>query len=443
MDMAPVSHGKSIVNVREAFDNVTMDNNAPPPSTLAAQLVGSISASTRSSRPDETAELQRLFAAIEQVKDAPDLLASYQDRVEHNHMLIYVYARVVLEGLKWGEPFANTSQLRTDAMRAIHFLKITVNETPEVLLFVADKGAFLFRGPEPLWIWIFPKILKMLGNELCADLVAPIEAFFGELYLTAARSNSLWPHIPQFLAYLRNNLDGLFARSMRWFRWLTEWKVIQSHLAELPSSTNRDPRLRLQLPQDSFFESLGCDQLRPLQEQCTYSINLVSHALRHVSYLLSLLSVPLVDHPLGVIAPPLFQEAIPWLVDAAMRINVTQNRWPDLTHSFLPRIMHTTIKILDNMKLLVNTDMLVKEKTYILLVHLCVVVLTRRQTAPGFDTTLRIDDKLLSIAIVKISEACLSLMAVCRLVSSQIIPLIEKPISFEKIATNGTDLWVS
>lgn len=211
--MAPTSHGRNLPN-GHGISNNGMDNTAPPPSTLAAQLVENISTSARSSRPDETAELQRLFAAIERVKNEPGLLASYQDRIEHNHMLIYVYARVVLEGLKWDEPFADKSQLRADATRAINFLRITVNETPEVLLFAVDEGAFLFRGTEPLWIWILPKVLKMLGGDSCADLATPIEAFFRELHLIAARSNSLWLHIPQFQAYLRSNFDGLFSLSV-------------------------------------------------------------------------------------------------------------------------------------------------------------------------------------------------------------------------------------
>lgn len=212
--MAPTSHGRNVPN-GYGLSNNAMDNNGPPPSTLAAQLVENISTSARSSRPDETAELQRLFAAIERVKNEPGLLASYQDRIEHNHMLIYVYARVVLEGLKWDEPFADKSQLRADATRAVNFLRITVNETPEVLLFTVSDGVFLFRGTEPLWIWIFPKVLKMLGDDSCADLAPPIEAFFRELHLISARSNGLWLHIPRFLAYLRSNFDGLFVLSVQ------------------------------------------------------------------------------------------------------------------------------------------------------------------------------------------------------------------------------------
>ncbi|KAF2971363.1 hypothetical protein GQX73_g2258 [Xylaria multiplex] len=423
--MAPTSHGRSMLNGREPFHNGAMDHNAPPPSTLAAQLVENISTSARSSRPDETAELQRLFAAIEKIKNDPGLLTSHQDRIEHNHMLIYVYACVVLEGLKWNEPFANKSQLRADAVRAINFLKITVNETPEVLLFAPANGAFLFRGTEPLWIWIFPKILKMLGNPQCADLNTQIEDFFGELYSTAARSNRLWSHIPQFLAYLRNNFD-----------------VIQNHLAEL-SSTHRGHLLKLRLPQDNFFESLSCGQVRPLQERCTYTIDLASHALRHAQDLLSLLSIPLVDHQLSTNILPSFQEAIPWLIDASIRMNSTQNRWPNFYSSCLPQFLRNTVGIIDNMRLLVNIDILVKEKAYILLVHFCADLFAQRQEASVSEGTMGVDDILLSVAVVKISEACLSFKTVSCLVMSQIIPMVEKPISYEKITSTKTDLWRS
>ncbi|TGJ81418.1 hypothetical protein E0Z10_g7330 [Xylaria hypoxylon] len=398
--MAPTSHGRSMLNGREPFHNGAMDTNAPPPSTLAAQLVENISTSARSSRPDETAELQRLFAAIEKVKNEPGLLTSHQDRVEHNHMLIYVYACVVLEGLKWDEPFANTSQLRADAVRAIEFLRITVNETPEVLLFTPDNGAFLFRGPNHFGYGYSPRFSRCLGINL-------------------------WPHIPQFLAYLRNNFD-----------------VTQSYLAELPS-TNRNHLPKLQLPQDSFLESVGCGQLRPLQEQCTYTIDLASHALRHASDLLSLLYIPLVGDQLSPNMPPSFQEAIPWLIDAAVRMNITQNRWPNFSSSCLPQFLQNTIRILDATKLFVNTDILVKEKAYILLVHLCVDVLARRQAASGIESITGVDDKLLSVSVIKISEACVPFTTVSRLATSQIIPMIEKPISYEKITSTGTDSWRS
>ncbi|KAI1176429.1 phosphatidylinositol 3 [Nemania sp. FL0916] len=424
--MAPTSHGRNMMNSREGFGNGTMEPNMPPPSTLAAQLVENISTSARSSRPDETAELQRLFAAIERVKNEPNLLTSQQDRIEHNHMLIYVYARVVLEGLKWDEPFADRAQLRIDATRAMNFLRITVNETPEVLLFTPESGAFLFRGDEPLWMWIFPKVLKMLGDDLCADLTSPIEGFFRELYSTAARSNSLLLHIPHFQAYLRSNFDAT-----------------QSRLAELLPSANRDPLLKLQLPQDGLYRSLGNSQVQPPQEQCTYTITLASHALRHASHLLSLLSIPLLNEQLSSSTPQPYQEGIPWLIDASVRMSAIQSRWRHLSSSYLSHHLHRTIKVLDVTKLLSNVDPLVREKGCILLVRLCVDALAQRDMALGRDDEIRVDDQLLSVTAVKIAEACLSFSTVSRLASSQIIPMLEKPLSYLGIVPNGTDLWRS
>lgn len=208
--MAPTSHGRAGPNGRESFANGSLiNNNGPPPSTLAAQLVENISTSARSSRPDETAELKKFFAIIEDVKNDPELLRTPKERMEHNHMLIYVYTRVVLEGLRWDDPFADKVQLRTDALRAVNFLRITIRETPEVLLVKSEDGSFIFRGSEPLWLWVFPKVLKMLGNGQCADMKDEIELFFREAFMTASQTGVLWSVLPQFLAYLKLNFTGM------------------------------------------------------------------------------------------------------------------------------------------------------------------------------------------------------------------------------------------
>ncbi|TDZ36272.1 Protein kinase rad3 [Colletotrichum trifolii] len=124
---------------------------AAPPSTLAAQLVENISASTKSTRSEENAELRRLFSTIEKIKNEPELLRTLEQRTEHNHMLIYVYARVVLEGIKLDDPFPDRSHLRNEALKAINFLRITIEETPGVLLYCEDGNRYVFRGQEPLW----------------------------------------------------------------------------------------------------------------------------------------------------------------------------------------------------------------------------------------------------------------------------------------------------
>ena len=223
--MPPTSHGRpgpqGRDNVANSSTNIySQGNGQPPPSTLAAQLVENISASTRSSRPDETAELGKLIGIIEKVKDQPENLKTQEERVSHNQMLIYVYARVKLEGLKWDDPFADRAHLRSEALGALNFLKVAVKETPEVLLAVAEPDSYLFRGREPLWVWIFPRVLKMLGRSHLSDLASAIEAFFHAVFSVACRTAVLWSFIPQFLAYLEQNMSGKHGCNQRLYTLL-------------------------------------------------------------------------------------------------------------------------------------------------------------------------------------------------------------------------------
>ena len=213
--MPPTSQGRSGPQGRDNFANgstanYTNNGGQPPPSTLAAQLVENISASTRSSRSDETAELGKLIGIIEKVKDQPENLKTQEERVAHNQMLIYVYARVKLEGLKWNDPFADRAHLRSEALGAINFLKVAVKETPEVLLAVAGPDSYLFRGKEPLWVWIFPRVLRMLGHNHSFDLAPAIEAFFQAVFSVACQTAVLWSFIPQLLSYLEQNMSSKY-----------------------------------------------------------------------------------------------------------------------------------------------------------------------------------------------------------------------------------------
>lgn len=184
-------------------------NGPPPPSTLAAQLVQSITTSTRpSALPDETNELKRLFAVIERIKNQPEALKSNRERIEHNHMLIYVYTRVVLEGLKWDDPFANHTNVCAEALKAISFLQITINETPAVLNYTTDGTAFLSRGQEPLWLWLLPRVLRMLGLNSCRSLTPMIQQLCQSFLTASQRNGTLWRLHPAVQDYFQGNFSG-------------------------------------------------------------------------------------------------------------------------------------------------------------------------------------------------------------------------------------------
>ncbi len=184
------------------------NNGAPPPSTLAAQLVQDILPSTKSSRSDENAELKGHFAKIQRVKDNPEILKTAAERIEHNHMLIYVYSRAVLENIHLDDPFLDRSHVRAEILKAINFLRFTIKETPSVLSYCIHEDRFLFRGQEPLWAWLLPQLLRMLGHAECSELQGSIEGFLQYVLLTVARNQTLRQVTPALGVYLRGCLTG-------------------------------------------------------------------------------------------------------------------------------------------------------------------------------------------------------------------------------------------
>ncbi|KAI1263882.1 phosphatidylinositol 3 [Xylariaceae sp. FL1019] len=429
--MSPTSHGRHAIRHSQPVmvDLAVMDHHTAPQSTLAAQLVDNISTSVRPSHPNETSELSRLFAAIEQVKNDPAILDSHKKRVEHNHMLIYVYSRVVLESLEWDVPFANKAQLTLDATRAINFLRITINETPDVLLTTIDDESFLFRGPEPLWLWAFPKVLKLLTTGPSADMTAAVESFFTQVFRSSARTNSLWPYVPHFLAYLRHCLEAI-----------RHWLATQPALAISPQGSPN-----LTLPQRSYFENAGHPDVQRLQQHCTYAIAQKpmqkSRVYHHAIDVLSLLFIPLINKQSRLTSTSSTHETIPWLLDAFLRIRAMRIRWEDVYLSRLPSLFEKTIEIVDNMRRSQHMDLLLEEKAFIFLTHLCTDVLAN--AVHVVQDRIKVDDRLVSTAIIRIAEFCISCQPVCYLVETNISPMLEEPGLYEQLATHGSDLWTS
>ncbi|KAI1460108.1 phosphatidyl inositol 3-kinase [Annulohypoxylon moriforme] len=428
--MAPTSHGRAGPNGHENFTSGPLNgnNNVPPPSTLAAQLVENISASTRSSRPDETAELKRFFGIIEEVKNQPDILKTSKERMEHNHMLIYVYTRVVLETLRWDDPFADKVQLRADASRAVDFLKITIRETPEVLSVKSDPSLFLFRGGEPLWLWIFPKVLKLLGSGYCTDLKDEIHLFFRELLLIASRTGSQWSLLPQFFAYFKSSFNAII-----------------NHFKELKApSTNRDVPIKLRLPPDWLLTSIAGDDLTPLQQQCTYDIALASHALQHASGLLSVMSMPLLRHSPEFDIISSFQEYIPWLFDAYLHLQQIQVQWQHMLPAVLPLFLENSLQIFDAFETASSIDSCMEQKVTTCTVLFCIEILRQvllEVIFQGNENGLNSNYNLICSTFVRVAGACIRSKPISRLVTSHLIPAFEKPLlEFEDDILHA-DLW--
>jgi serine/threonine-protein kinase ATR len=158
---------------------------------LAANLVNNLEPSR-----DEQADLQKLLAEVSQYERASDE-SSPEEVIEHHHKLIYVVTRTVLEVLTKGNP-ANEEQLLEHAAEGLDVLIATIRETPTVLA----------GSDPPLWIWLFPRLLALVGMERCQVLQEKIRAFFQAAFGTISKTMELWALNSALFRYLQHCADG-------------------------------------------------------------------------------------------------------------------------------------------------------------------------------------------------------------------------------------------
>ncbi|KAF5567630.1 UVSB PI-3 kinase [Fusarium napiforme] len=282
----------------------------PPPSTLAAQLVENISASTKSSKSDENSELKGFFAIIQRVKDDPTLLKTTEDRVEHNHMLIYVYSRAVLEGIRLDDPFLDRTQVRTEGLKAISFLRFSIKETPAVLKHRVGEQEYMFRGREPLWAWLLPQLLRLLGHSQCLELTEAIEGLLQYTMLIIAQNWTLWDMAPSFLFYLRTITSHILQQ-------LQDPLLVPS-VEESFKTLSLPPQIAL-----SQFVEKGS----PFTSQLTYSVDRMSQALHQLISFCKVVAYPLTASDDAFDNVSSFSESVVWLIDVLGDMRVIQTRY--------------------------------------------------------------------------------------------------------------------
>jgi serine/threonine-protein kinase ATR len=176
-----------------------------PPSTMAAQLINNLSTTNQPSRPVEQDDLQRLMTEVSDLENNSNKTDDVAIKLEHNHKLIYVFARAVLERLTKDDPFMNVQQLVSQASDALDVFMGAIREIPGVLNYVLPAGVMLQgRGEEPLWLWLFPRVLTLLGRWQCEALTEKIKDFFYVSFQAVARSPKLWNLSSLFFNYLRD-----------------------------------------------------------------------------------------------------------------------------------------------------------------------------------------------------------------------------------------------
>ncbi|KAL6794711.1 hypothetical protein GGI42DRAFT_345653 [Trichoderma sp. SZMC 28013] len=399
----------------------------PPPSTLAAQLVESIAASTKVSRTDENSELKGLLATIQRVKDNPDLLKSPDDRIEHNHMLIYVYCRVVLENIKLDDPFLDRANVRTESQKAINFLRFTIKETPSVLLHQNENRGLLFRGQEPLWVWLLPQLLRLLGHPQCLELDSSIEGFLQYILLLVARTGSLWKLAPFLGLYLRASLTSLLDH-------LQSPSLVPSHT---------DLRTNLELPPSFALDQILVEDREATTKRLSYSIYTVRQGLHLASSLARVLAYPLTSPDSAFSSSVSLLENGPWLIDSYLDLRHIQKRWELPSQSTPLPLVELTMEIIKSSITSDHPSASLIEKSCALLILLCSEMISPPdelvQPTPAGDQARSI----YCMALISIAQVSLKSYSIGRFAASKLVQELILLSSQYSTIGEDTDIWRS
>ncbi|KAG6016356.1 hypothetical protein E4U54_001662 [Claviceps lovelessii] len=366
------------------YGGVGQPGDGLPPSTLAAQLVENISTSARSSRSDENNELKGLFALIQRVKDRPEILVSQADRVEHNHMLIYVYCRVALDGIKLDDPFVNRAHVHAELIKAINFLRFTIKETPSVLMYKPGSQALVYRE----------------------------------------RMGELWSMGPSFVLYLRTCVAAVVDELQ--------------NPALNPADSKSFPSIHLP-SQFALGQILGGHVANAAA--LSYEISSPSQAVRQTSSLAKVIAYPTVCQGSTFCSMAVFPQTMTWLLDAWLDLRNAQKRWHVTDPTSPIAIIETILEISRGMKQEKDGASKFKNKSHALLILLCTEMVS-------FPVDLEQDSdegkkarRVYCLALLEIAGAALVSYSIGRMAASKLLQELSLLSSQHPEIGKGTDIW--
>jgi serine/threonine-protein kinase ATR len=336
--LTTIHHGIMAPPVRDGQDNLQPNSYGngharnvfeAPPSTMAVQLINNLASSNnKPSQQPQLDDLKRLMAEISETESSPNLRTDVKVKLEHKHKLIYVFARAVLDRLLSDDPFNNIAQLVSQSSEALEIFISAIREVPAVLEFVLPNGQVLQnRDKEPLWLWLFPKVLAILGRPGCEGLTDKIREFFCICFHMVARSPKLWHLNSNFFMYLKECITGM-QNPVVGSIVADKIVVLLSHLQN-PGIIPHGTMGAVKLPSnEGEFFSVFTHKVPLLDAglEYTYTIRETPDAVRHLDILLSMLVEILTEAWILYDATPAFEDYMAWLSDTLLVVHEMQKR---------------------------------------------------------------------------------------------------------------------
>ena len=179
-----------------------------PPSTLAAQLVNNITSIRRPSYRTPSDSFSTLVFEIKKFEDLPEESKVGEPLILHDRRTVYVLTIAILDKLSStsSDPFAEPDQ----AGLAIDALVTAITATPVILVREAEEGDLVDTGRGiPLWLWLWPRLLRLVGKHGTDALWDKIAGFFKAAFeAVKGQQSEFWGLERKWLAYLRHCADA-------------------------------------------------------------------------------------------------------------------------------------------------------------------------------------------------------------------------------------------
>ena len=178
-----------------------------PNSTLAAQLVDSLTRGKQHPNHQDRADFESLLQILEADKKGGQLVDIIEE-VEESAKLIDVVVKAGLDPLFRENPFEGQDNLAKQASRSLGAIEITIRRCPEVLLFQSVGHQAGARLCGPLYLWLVPKLLVVASNEQQQELRSNVAAVLQTSMAVEHRLRSKGAGFPRIFRYIQGCIKG-------------------------------------------------------------------------------------------------------------------------------------------------------------------------------------------------------------------------------------------
>jgi serine/threonine-protein kinase ATR len=379
-----------------------------PPSTLAAKLVNKLSGNHKPSLQGSQDNFGLLVSEVSKFDKTRNEHTTPEEITENNYRVVYVLTKARLGPVCSDEsdPFAKKERVLEDAAQVLDLFITSIKETPEILTKVGAQNDLVRTGRGvPLWIWLWPRLLRLLGKDGCEPLWPKVKELFHTAFdVSRALDVEFWGVGLQFLNYLRHCADAS----------LHNVAAISTSTMTLPLATIEDD---LSLP----------SQLGLIGNGCTYNLRGGSDSFHHTQQLLTLVA----DLSLSSFADGQLYESTPhrymaWVFDSFLELRTTAAR--SAAYKTEQDEINSCSTSVDAVHRLVSSrgqhiDAPAHRKGYRVLTHLCSELVA--YSTPFSDI---IDQVKLAGILLDLASACEASGSVSQAVAINLLPVLDKAI---------------